>query len=561
MNKEYYPLMRKNILVSMIIVPFIPFLIMLGIGYYYFTTSLETNTIETITRIVDNHCQMLETFLNERKAGLKLVCSSYGYKELVHPEILKNVFIDLQTVSNAFVDIGVFNSDGVHVAYYGPYELTGKVYGETDWFREVMRKGYYISDVFLGYRNIPHFIIAVAEEKEGIKWVLRATIDTTMFNSLVQTVRVGKTGEAYILNREGIFQTDRRSGGNLMGKDPDYKIYSLIHDGIKTFIGKDIHSERYLYAAAWLNNGNWLLVVRQEKGDAFVALRSASYLIVITGLLGGVIIVGLAFYQTDKVIRRIEKLDKERESLSRLLIRASQLAELGEMAAGFAHEINNPLQIIMNEQTLITDILKVMKRQGSLRQIESLIELEDSVSQISEQIGRCAKITQAIMKFGRKQEPVTEDVLLQDAVDEVRAMVDQNARVHGIKIVMDIPYSIPVIHGDKGQLQQVLLNLFNNAIDSINSRDGFSGGIISLQAINAENGSVKIFIRDNGCGISPENMKKVFLPFFTTKPAGKGTGLGLSVCYGIIEGMGGTMEVESVHGGGTSFIVCLPAVA
>ena len=116
--------------------------------------------------------------------------------------------------------------------------LLGKHYGKEEWFKEVIEKGRYISDVFLGYRRIPHFIIALAREEEGEKWVIRATIDTHMFNDLVKKVRIGRTGESYILNTEGIFQTERRSGGNLMDKDPENIKYPRPQEGIKTFIKK-----------------------------------------------------------------------------------------------------------------------------------------------------------------------------------------------------------------------------------------------------------------------------------------------------------------------------------
>ncbi|MFC1531773.1 ATP-binding protein [Thermodesulfobacteriota bacterium] len=551
--------MRKIILTSMILVPVIPFLFILGIGYYYFTTSIETGSISSMKRIVEDHCQMIETFLNERKADLGLICNSYTFKDLCEPNKLQVVFAHLQEGSNAFVDLGVFNGDGVHVAYYGPYKLTGMVYGETEWFREVIKKGYYISDIFLGYRKVPHFIIAVAKERKGKRWVIRATIDTFMFNDLVKKVRIGKTGESYILNRNGVFQTERRSGGNLMNKDPDNIKYTSYHSGIKIFFSKDTEGEKYLYATTWLKDGNWLLVVRQQKEDAFKALRTASYLIVLITLIGGGIITGLAFYLTDRIVRRMEQMDTDRERLSGQLIRATRLAELGEMAAGFSHEINNPLQIINNEQALVIDIMGELKEKGELRESDSLVELEDSLNEIHVQIGRCTKITQSILKFGRQSEPVVKDVELRGFIKEVVSMIEQKASVHGIKINQDIAGDTPLIHVDPGQLQQVFINLFNNAIDAITAKLGSERGQLDIKVAPKGNGKVEILVRDNGCGISPENMKKIFSPFFTTKPVGKGTGLGLSVCYGIIDDMGGVMEVTSELGSGTTFLISLSA--
>jgi two-component system NtrC family sensor kinase len=137
-------------------------------------------------------------------------------------------------------------------------------------------------------------------------------------------------------------------------------------------------------------------------------------------------------------------------------------------------------------------------------------------------------------------------------------MVTEKASVQGIRLKKEISEQTPLVRADPSQLQQVLLNLLNNAIDAITERHGCEGGELSIQAGPDMNGRVKISVRDNGVGISPDNLKKIFAPFFTTKPPGKGTGLGLYVCYGIIEGMGGTMEVESQRGVGTTFTVYLP---
>jgi two-component system NtrC family sensor kinase len=109
-------------------------------------------------------------------------------------------------------------------------------------------------------------------------------------------------------------------------------------------------------------------------------------------------------------------------------------------------------------------------------------------------------------------------------------------------------------------LQQVLVNLFNNAMDAILQHHGTSGGKLIVSAGPKENNTVEILVKDNGGGISPENLNKIFSPFFTTKPVGKGTGLGLSICYGIIDNMRGTMEAGSEVGVGTTFAIRLPAM-
>ncbi len=190
---------------------------------------------------------------------------------------------------------------------------------------------------------------------------------------------------------------------------------------------------------------------------------------------------------------------------------------------------------------------------------ESLSDIEESIEQIDLQIGRCAAITQSILKFGRQSEPVVENIALQKYIPEITSMVEKKAAVNGIALRQEVSEDTPPVHGDRGQLQQVLLNLYNNAIDAITARHGAQGGELVVGAKGKEDGKVEIFVRDNGSGISPEDRKKIFSPFFTTKPVGKGTGLGLSVCYGIINKMGGIMEVNSEKGVGTTFNVILPA--
>jgi two-component system NtrC family sensor kinase len=560
--KEYrYATLKRLILAIMILVPFIPFILVLAIGYYYFTTSLESTTIASMKRLVGDHRQMIESFLRERKADLEFVVRSYQFEELADPQRLYKVFTNLQEKSVAFVDLGIFNEDGIHVAYHGSYKLVGKDYSQEDWFKGVMKQGYHISDIFLGYRKIPHFVIALAGEEEGKKWVIRATIDSHLFTDLVEKVRIGKTGEAYILSAEGGFQTERRSGGTLMEKDPDGIVRPSPKGEIQTFVKEDSKGEKYLYATTWLKDKEWMLAVRQEEADAFAALRSASYMIILVSIIGGALIVAVAFYVTGRIIRRMETIDTEKDKLGQQLVRATRLAELGQMAAGFAHEINNPLQIMKSEQALIDAIFSEMKERGELKDSEDLKELKDSMAQINLQIDRCAKITQAILKFGRQSEPSIKDVDLASFVPEVTSMISKKASVNGIALNEQVAGNTPIIHVDPSQLQQVLVNLCNNAIDAILERHGSRGGELTIEAGPDENGSVRVSVKDNGIGISPENLKKVFTPFFTTKPIGKGTGLGLSVCFGIVDGMGGAMEVESQKGVGTKFIVRLPAAA
>lgn len=555
---EGYGRLRKFILSCMILAPIVIYISSLGVGYFYFANSLHDNTIASIKRIVKDHRHMLSSFLSERQADLLLISNLYSYARLTDPAALKSVFEFLREKSSAFSDLGVFDHQGVHVNYYGRYDLAGKNYSQETWFKEVMERGHYTSNVFKGFRNVPHFIVAVANESDGKKWVIRATIDTIHFNELVEQVSIGKTGEAYILNRSGILQTRKRSGGELMQDIKQDSEYLQSHDGIRVFEHTAPGGQTYLVSTTWLNEGAWMLVVRQKKSDAFRSLTTAARIITVVTVLGILIIVIVSILLSSKIIQRMNLLDEEKEKLQLQLVRAGSLAELGEMATGFAHEINNPLQIIKNEQTLIKMYMDDLCEKGGVSNLAPIIDAYDSVDQIGVQIERCAAITQAILKFGRAGEPVCNPIVFKHFIPEIIGMVEKKAFVHGIDFQYHINEEIPPAYGDPAQMQQIILNLINNAIDAVIERHGSSGGKIDLTVARNGEHSVYIQIKDNGVGISSENQRKIFTPFFTTKPVGKGTGLGLSVCYGIINKMGGKMDVKSEPGQGSVFTVHFP---
>ncbi|MBA3008900.1 MAG: ATP-binding protein [Proteobacteria bacterium] len=552
---------KRSILTNMIVLPFIPFLLAIGVSFYFFTTALQSNTNSSLKRIVNDHRDMIESFLMERKSDLELITNTFDFEQINQKESIDLIFENLKKRSNAFIDLGLFDSHGVHVSYSGKYQLKGKDYQEEHWFKEVMHKGYYISDIFLGYRNVPHFVIAVRQGAGEDRWALRATIDTLFFEGLVSKVRIGKTGEAYILNKNGIAQTLKRSGGiQILEKDPDASEFPVPENGIQAFVKSDFTGNTYLYATTWLKNKEWLLVVRQEKKDAYESLYSALYISLIIMLIGGTVIIMAAVFMTERILKKIQQLGREKETLGHQLIRASQLAEIGEMAAGFAHEINNPLQIIKSEHALVETLMEDVFETVDPGKNEDMIDIKDSLAQIKLQVNRCAEITQAILKFGRKNETKQQPLDPCRIIPEIVQMIEKKATVGGIKFIKNISEDAPGFMGNPSQFQQVMLNLFNNAMDAIAEQHGVSGGVLNIEACKKDENFLVIKITDNGKGIRPENVEKIFSPFFTTKPVGKGTGLGLSVCYGIIKSFGGTMEVTSEQNVGTCFVVTLPAI-
>ncbi|RJQ66539.1 MAG: sensor histidine kinase [Desulfobacteraceae bacterium] len=558
-SRREYARVKNMLLGSMILLPLLPLVLILGIGYYYFTTSVEQSTAESMKRIMTDHGLTIERFLHERQADLEFLLDTHPFEELRNTERLGHILAILQRRSPAFADLGVFNDEGLHVAYHGAYPLVGRIYKDAGWFQEVMVKPSYISNFFPGFRKEPHFIIAIARHEGGRRWVLRATIDTPFFNDLVKKVRIGRTGEAYVMSADGILQTDRRSGGRLMEPSPDRHLIPPGDGTVQSFITRDETGLKYLYSTLNLKGGQWRLIVRREVADAFAELRAAGYLIILIMAVGGAAITLSAVSLTRLILRRMEAAEQHQRQLNEQLVRASRLAELGQMAAGVAHEINNPLQIIKSEHYLIEMDLEELKASGVLPADATMAEIEESLAQIKKQVARCADITQSVLKFGRQSTPRIELLSLQSFIPEVIHMVAKNASVHGIQVQQRLAEDLPTVNADAAQLQQVLLNLLNNAVDAILERHGVDGGRLSVNAQATADGKVAVQVTDNGTGIKPADTHKIFTPFFTTKPVGKGTGLGLSVCYGLIDQMGGAMTVASRKDIGTTFTIELPA--
>jgi two-component system NtrC family sensor kinase len=224
-----------------------------------------------------------------------------------------------------------------------------------------------------------------------------------------------------------------------------------------------------------------------------------------------------------------------------------QLASIGQLAAGVAHEINNPLALINETAGYVKDLFMIKKHYN---EDEELLEHIDS---IIDAVERCGTITRQLLGFARHFDVKTQPIDLNRMVADVINFHKKEAEYRNITIQVDIPESIPLIETDRGKLQQIILNLVNNAFQAIEN-----GCFLDIRAQMEAPDRVCLFIRDNGCGISEEHLNKIFEPFFTTKKEGQGTGLGLSITYGLVKKLHGDIKVQSKTGEGTTFVITLP---
>lgn len=239
---------------------------------------------------------------------------------------------------------------------------------------------------------------------------------------------------------------------------------------------------------------------------------------------------------------------KQKQEMEAMVIQADKLAAVGLLASGVAHEINNPLATV---SVYTQDLLERLETEKA-EELWQSGELSHYLTVIKEQSARGKKITQNLLNFARKNRWESEELSVNSVVKDALALLEYRFNQAGILIERNLESGLPTIIADRLQLQQIFVNLFQNALDAMDK-----SGRLTIST-SLEDDCIKVVVADTGCGIPEEHMAKIFDPFFTTKPVGLGTGLGLSICYGIISRLKGRIKVTSQAGQGTAVTVFLP---
>ncbi len=551
-NGDYYRSLTQKMILTIILVSVTPLILVSSTILYRFHVSYHEKVRAHLQELVLKHKQTIDNYLKEKLGDIRFLSETFCFDELKDAAFLQDRLDMLQqSFGPVFVDLGVVNSQGLQVAYAGPFRLGKALYFEADWFKKAMKTRYFISDVFLGLRGLPHFIVTVKDNWMGDPWILRATIDFVAFNNFVTNIRIGETGFAYILNREGKFQT--KPFFDITPRREPYRVFLKIKedDPQKVHIVEktDDSGKKIIYVAAFLKDGDWLLVYQQNHRDAYLDLYRTNIVAITIIVFGAFGIVFAALFLSKRMVSRIAMADHEKKMMNRQIVETGKLASVGKLAAGIAHEINNPVAIMVEEAGWIGDLLE----EEEFHESENLNEFERALKQIKTQGHRCKEITHKLLSFARKTDSRTQETQVNDLVKELVALSEQRAKYSKITIDTNLEKNLPITYMAQSEMQQILLNLINNSIDAMDKK----GGELTITTYSEGDG-IGIKVSDNGPGIPEANLSRIFEPFFTTKPVGKGTGLGLSICYGIIQKMGGQIEVESVIDSGTTFHIRLP---
>jgi two-component system NtrC family sensor kinase len=547
-SPERYDILKRKIVGLMAVVTLVPLLLMAVINFTEFQTNMAREVQNPLRVLLGKTRNTIDLFLAERASTVAFIAQAYSFQELSDERSLNRIFRVMRKEFEGFVDLGLIDAQGRQVSYVGPYDLKGRDYSSQDWFAQVMVNGKYISDVFLGFRNLPHVVIAMQHTAEsGETWILRATLDTRQFDKIISAMGLEPGSDAFMVNRKGILQTGSYMYGNVLEpcplRLPPVSFEAQVVPATDP-AGRDI----YLSYAYFPNTDFVLMAAKPRLGalHTWYNLRGDLLAIFLIGVVGIFFVVSRF---TGLLLNRMRESEERRALAFRQVEHAQKLSSIGRLAAGVAHEINNPLAIINEKAGLMKDLL------GLQEDFSGKAKFAAQVDAVLKAVERCRGITHRMLGFARRMDVKIEGLNLNEVIQETASFLVREAEHRNVSLALDLNPDLSRIESDRGQLQQVILNILNNALAAIPNQ-----GSITVKTWNHDKEHVGFSIQDNGCGMSDDTLKCIFEPFFTTK-RGKGTGLGLSITYGIIKRLGGDVSVQSQEQVGSTFTVLLPVMA
>jgi len=544
---DFLGIWKRAILVTAT-VALVPLIIWALSGYRLTMETIESELVLRTSQLISNSWRSVSLFLTERRSVLEFIAHDNELKTLKDPARLAAILENLNQRFGGFTDLGVIDSGGKQITHAGSHQMGGLDYNRQAWFREVLSRGAYISELVTAERNQPHVDFAVKRQlPDGSFFVLHAVLEPQQLTASIAQIDVGAKGDLFIINDKGVLQTASRYYGPIFKKlslaVPQYSPKARVFESI------DDNKDRIVIGYAHIPDTPYILMMVQPQSEriqpwykttwAFTAILAVS---IITILL---VTLGVATH----LVNQIHKADQERVDTMHQVEYANKMVSLGRLASGVAHEINNPLAIINEKAGHIRDIFTLT---ATYAKDPKLIELVDSVIAT---VQRCAAVTRGLLNFSRHLNLSVQTIDLNEIIAEVKNVLAKDAEYRSITVGVQVGEKLPPFESDRGKLEQVFFNLCNNAISAMKD-----GGHLDIEALQKNENFIAVSFTDNGPGIPQADLKHVFDPFFYSKTGHDGTGAGLSVTYALVQEIGGTISVQSRQGKGTTFKIDIPLV-
>ncbi|MBU1564028.1 MAG: histidine kinase [Proteobacteria bacterium] len=515
--------------------------------HYQFAHTLKNNAKLNLEAVAESQKNSIEIYLQERIVNLNNLFHSKEFTLQPSSEVMKSYLHNLKRFDEAFVDIGFLDANGLEIGYAGPFStFPDKSYNKETWYSGLIseNKKYVVGDLSLGSGKSPRFTIATRQEFDGRIYIMKATLDPDKLYVFLRSINNGKSIDSMIINRQGQYQVVDLNMSPFQETSSFVPPYSS-PSGVEEITGDN---ESMLVAYSWLTETPWALLTKQPVSVAQTGMYLSRLILTIGLIVISLIVSTVVYYTINKLVKNARQMAEKGQQLQEMLAHASKLASIGELAAGVAHEINNPLAIIMATSGVIRDMLNPeFELDHSSEAINTELTIIDNAAT------RAKGITKKLQDMGKSSSSCSIPCDINALLDDVLSRLKKNEfKSKTIEIVTQFSPLLPSIMAEAYPLRQVFGNIFINASDAISEQ-----GTITVTTETFE-GMVSVTINDTGKGIPPEDLKRIFNPFFTTKGGGKGTGLGLSIAASIVKYCSGTIKVNSILGVGSSFTVLLP---
>jgi len=541
-TKKMFTALRTKYILRTVTLYLLPLILLVAFFYYEYDKLMQKSREVNLISVAETKSRLMDIYLLERINNIFNTIENTEISNLKDSLELNKLLHNLKKHSAAFTDIGFFDTSSIQVQYAGPLqELKNKDYRNEEWYRELINseKTYVATDIYSGFRKIPHFTIGTKKIEKGKTYLFRISLDPKIIYGYMTANMKNNNVDVLVVNSKGQYQLSSKAKDEMMKDSP----YRPSRDNIIGISSEDNFVTDKLYAYSWLSGVNWA-VISIEKEESEQSFFNLQMILILSSLTTILLLFLIILFRSKNII----KTEKERILIRLQLEHASKLATVGELAAGIAHEIGNPLNIIANEVGIMEDFAN-----PKFKINKTINDLEPHFKKITNSVYRIKDINKKLLTFVRQDEYHLIEANVNEIIEDfLSGFLERELMLDNIEIKKDLNKNIPMIMCDNNQLRQVIINIINNAKDAINTT-----GEIKIKTYN-DNQNVFIEISDNGTGIDESKIDKVFLPFFTTKPVGKGTGLGLSVSYNIIKSMGGTIHVKSKINEGTVFTISLP---
>jgi len=455
-----YRTLQRKIVALIAVAAILPLISLAVINFYEHQSVLTAEVQEPLRALTSKTKHSFELFLAERTSAVNFIASAYSFTQLADPTSLRKIFQTMTQAFTGFVDISLIGEDGTLLTYVGPYRLQDVNYADQPWFHQVLLRGTYISDVFLGFRQFPHVVVAVRHtDSSGRSWIVRATLDTTQFDNIIASMGLEPGSDAFLVNPQGVLQTRSRHYGDVLQKLPLALPPANYETNVQDF---EDHAGRKLFLALGrIANTDFVLVALKPKPAALKTWYTVRIDLVMIFAAGVLFVFGGVLTATRIIIQRLRESDTQRMAAIHQMEHTQRLSSIGRLAAGVAHEINNPLAIINEKAGLMRDLVELNPnfpdKERFLKQIDAIVRSVD----------RCRGITHRMLGFARRMDVKIEQLDLNTVVTETISFLEREAQYRNVTLELALAPTLPTIPSDHGQLQQVILNILNNALAAV----------------------------------------------------------------------------------------------